>query len=151
MSYGLQPDGLDFLAEQLCAGHFLALGRTSPLAIGYRNYNDVEIVWGGNASTDSRTAAMTSNGGVIRNVNRFYFPDADDVTGESNDGWGTLTTLFIVRHKTTGGVTEQIVLYANPLNAPGGVSIPQDARPKFEIGSASQGVQITLTAVVGGD
>ena len=89
---GLTSAGLDFLAYTLVNGNKLALGTnsTTPLSVGYRNYADVSINWSQSAGGDGTSANMYSSGGVLRNYNTFYFNDADDTTGQTSNGWGTI-------------------------------------------------------------
>lgn len=136
---GLTSAGLDFLAYTLCNGNKLALGTNSstPLTVGYRNYADVSINWSQSAGGDGTSANMYSSGGVLKNYNTFYFNDADDTSGQTSNGWGTISYLFIVD-------SHRDVLYSGALTTP--VNVPQDTRPKFLPGSSTTGIQITFTA-----
>lgn len=134
---GLTSAGLDLAAYALVSGNKLALGTNSitPLTPGYRNYQDVTITWS-TTPTGEETAHLSSSGGVLKNYNRFYFNDADDATGGSSTGWGTVTHVMVVT-----GDSDRTVLYSGALTG-GGVSVPQNTRPKFEAGA----FQLTFTS-----
>jgi hypothetical protein len=118
----------------LASGMKLALGNASgPLSydtdtkVGYRGYADVPIVWRDTDGGDENTANLYSTNGVMTNVNTFKWPDADDETGQSLDGWGTITHLYILDNTKSRTVRYKAAFSQS-------FSVPDGTRPKFEAG-----------------
>lgn len=131
----LTTNGLNFAAYLLASGNKLALGTAADtmLTVGYRNYNDVSISTNVSGTPSDDVAYLIPSDGVLTNVRDFYFPDADDATGQSQDGWGTITHVFVVN-------SSRDILYVGALATP--VSIAQNYRPRFSTGDFS----ITFTS-----
>lgn len=124
-----QTDFCNFAGYFLVSGCFLALGTgaSTPLTPGYRGYAHVPVVWGNPPADggDEGTAYLTAAGGVLTNAQAFKWPEADDETGVSSDGWVGISHFLVL--DSSGNVRYSAAF-------PQSFSVPQDWRPKFEAG-----------------
>lgn len=122
-----QQDANNFAGWFLAAGHYLALGTdaNTPLTPGYRGYQHVPVVWSRAGGNDEGTAYLYASDGLLTNSKTFKWPEADDESGASQDGWGTLTHFFILDSQGNKRYVAEF---------PQSFTIHQDWRPRFEAG-----------------
>lgn len=121
-------DSKELVARTLLVGSKLCLGTSNTIAgmltPGYRNYQEVPIVWGSYSEDDK--AAFNIDNGVMYNTNPFYFPEADDETGQTTDGWGNIHYFGI--RDSSGVIQYTGELSGDPIN------VKQDVQIHFNAG-----------------
>lgn len=122
-----QPESENYAAWRLVNGCYLALGTnaSTPLTQGYRGYQDVPVTWSRVDGHNEGVAYLYAENGLLTNAATFKWPEADDESGQSQDGYGTITHFFILD-------SSRNIRYCKAF--PESVSIPQDWRPRFQAG-----------------